>query len=90
MIIVMNVILMESLKRPNAVFKCPQCGNQNPDTSDVVKRTCGYLGNPQKRPMVRGRHKEINARVKHIPDSIVKLKRNQKAKLANDSRSVLE
>ena len=71
-------------------FKCPQCGNQNPDTSDVVKRTCGYLGNPQKRPMVRGRHKEINARVKHIPDSIVKLKRNQKAKLANDSRSVLE
>ena len=26
---------------------------------DVVKRTCGYLGNPQQRPMVHGRHEEI-------------------------------
>lgn len=47
-------------------FKCPQCGNTNPKTSDVVKRTCGYLGNPQARPMVKGRHKEISARVKHM------------------------
>ena len=42
-------------------FKCPQCGNTNPETCDVVKRTCGYLGNPQKRPMAEGRHKEIKA-----------------------------
>uniref|UniRef100_UPI00359F55D0 anaerobic ribonucleoside-triphosphate reductase n=1 Tax=Jeotgalibaca porci TaxID=1868793 RepID=UPI00359F55D0 len=47
-------------------FECPQCGNHNPDSCDVVKRTCGYLGNPQKRPMVRGRHKEITAREKHM------------------------
>ena len=47
-------------------FKCPQCGNTNPETCDVVKRTCGYLGNPQKRPMAEGRHKEIKARVKHV------------------------
>ncbi|MGO4937800.1 anaerobic ribonucleoside-triphosphate reductase [Fundicoccus sp. Sow4_H7] len=47
-------------------FRCPQCGNSNPDTCDVVKRTCGYLGNPQIRPMVKGRHKEISARVKHL------------------------
>lgn len=47
-------------------FKCPQCGNTNPETCDVVKRTCGYLGNPQKRPMAEGRHKEIKARVKHM------------------------
>lgn len=46
-------------------FKCPQCGNDDPATCDVVKRTCGYLGNPQARPMVNGRHKEISARVKH-------------------------
>lgn len=46
-------------------FKCPQCGNHDPKTCDVVKRTCGYLGNPQARPMVNGRHKEISARVKH-------------------------
>lgn len=47
-------------------FKCPQCGNTNPETCDVVKRTCGYLGNPQKRPMVEGRHKEISSRLKHM------------------------
>lgn len=47
-------------------FQCPQCGNRNPATCDVVKRTCGYLGNPQQRPMVHGRHKEIVARKKHI------------------------
>lgn len=47
-------------------FQCPDCQNRNPETSDVVKRTCGYLGNPQKRPMVRGRHKEITARTKHM------------------------
>lgn len=47
-------------------FQCPQCGNRNPATCDVVKRTCGYLGNPQQRPMVHGRHKEISARKKHI------------------------
>ncbi|MGT2742703.1 anaerobic ribonucleoside-triphosphate reductase [Streptococcus plurextorum] len=47
-------------------FKCPSCGNTDPKTVDVVKRTCGYLGNPQARPMVNGRHKEISARVKHM------------------------
>jgi ribonucleoside-triphosphate reductase len=47
-------------------FECPNCGNTNSATSDVVKRTCGYLGNPQARPMVRGRHKEISSRVKHM------------------------
>ncbi|EUJ41063.1 anaerobic ribonucleoside triphosphate reductase [Listeria weihenstephanensis FSL R9-0317] len=47
-------------------FKCPQCGNTDPETADVVKRTCGYLGNPMKRPMVHGRHEEITQRVKHL------------------------
>ena len=50
-------------------FKCPNCGNSDPKTCDVVKRTCGYLGNPQARPMVKGRHKEIAARVKHMNGS---------------------
>ncbi len=50
-------------------FKCPNCGNSDPKTVDVVKRTCGYLGNPQARPMVKGRHKEISARVKHMNGS---------------------
>lgn len=47
-------------------FKCPSCGNKDPKSCDVVKRTCGYLGNPQARPMINGRHKEIVARVKHL------------------------
>ncbi|HEL0779497.1 TPA: anaerobic ribonucleoside-triphosphate reductase [Streptococcus equi subsp. zooepidemicus] len=53
-------------------FTCPNCGNNDPKTVDVVKRTCGYLGNPQARPMVNGRHKEISARVKHMNGSTIK------------------
>ncbi|QLK86866.1 anaerobic ribonucleoside-triphosphate reductase [Staphylococcus sp. 17KM0847] len=47
-------------------YRCPHCGNQDPETVDVVKRTCGYLGNPVQRPTIEGRHKEICARVKHM------------------------
>lgn len=53
-------------------FKCPQCGNHDPATCDVVKRTCGYLGNPQQRPMVHGRHEEIIHRVKHMNAGMIK------------------
>ena len=49
-------------------FQCPNCQNSNPETVDVVKRTCGYLGNPVHRPTIKGRHKEIKARVKHMGD----------------------
>lgn len=52
-------------------FACPNCENTDPKTVDVVKRTCGYLGNPQARPMVKGRHKEIAARVKHMNGSSI-------------------
>ncbi|WP_082099399.1 anaerobic ribonucleoside-triphosphate reductase [Demequina maris] len=51
-------------------FACPACGNDDPRTCDVVKRTCGYLGNPQQRPMVHGRHQEISSRVKHMDDDV--------------------
>jgi anaerobic ribonucleoside-triphosphate reductase len=50
-------------------FACPGCGNSDPRTCDVVKRTCGYLGNPQARPMVHGRHSEIASRAKHMGGS---------------------
>jgi ribonucleoside-triphosphate reductase len=53
-------------------FKCPQCGNHDPATCDVVKRTCGYLGNPQQRPMVHGRHEEIIHRAKHMDPGMIK------------------
>ncbi|ABV10652.1 anaerobic ribonucleoside-triphosphate reductase [Streptococcus gordonii] len=58
-------------------FTCPNCGNSDPKTVDVVKRTCGYLGNPQARPMVNGRHKEISARVKHMNGSTIKFSGNE-------------
>ena len=58
-------------------FACPSCGNSDPKTVDVVKRTCGYLGNPQARPMVNGRHKEIAARVKHMNGSTIKMAGHQ-------------
>ena len=58
-------------------FACPNCGNSDPKTVDVVKRTCGYLGNPQARPMVNGRHKEIAARVKHMNGSMIKIAGHQ-------------
>lgn len=53
-------------------FVCPQCGNHDPKTCDVVKRTCGYLGNPQQRPMVHGRHVEISSREKHMNGEMIK------------------
>ncbi|OFI48602.1 anaerobic ribonucleoside-triphosphate reductase [Floricoccus tropicus] len=69
-------------------FKCPNCGNTNPATVDVVKRTCGYLGNPQARPMVNGRHKEISNRVKHMNGSIGHLSNGDDIdNLAHDERS---
>ncbi|WP_432717943.1 anaerobic ribonucleoside-triphosphate reductase [Staphylococcus equorum] len=50
-------------------YQCPECGNDDPTTVDVVKRTCGYLGNPVQRPTIEGRHKEMCARVKHLKDA---------------------
>ena len=47
-------------------YKCPQCGNDDPDKCDVVKRVCGYLGQPQQRKMVHGRHEELSHRAKHM------------------------
>lgn len=47
-------------------YECPSCGNQNPETCDVIRRLCGYLGQPMKRPVVSGKKEEIAGRVKHI------------------------
>ena len=50
---------------PNQGYTCPNCGNNNPDRMNVVRRLCGYLGHPNKRPVVAGKQYEINARIKH-------------------------
>lgn len=52
-------------------FVCPECGNHDPAFCDVVKRTCGYLGNPQQRPMVHGRHIEIKSRQKNLTQEMI-------------------
>ena len=49
----------------NQGYTCPNCGNNNPDRMNVVRRLCGYLGHPNKRPVVAGKQYEINARIKH-------------------------
>jgi ribonucleoside-triphosphate reductase len=46
-------------------YECPECGNHDPSTTSVTKRTCGYLGNPVARPMIKGRHEELAHRVKN-------------------------
>ena len=61
-------------------FQCPVCGNHDPRTCDCVKRTCGYLGNPLKRPMVHGRHEEIAHRVKHMTMGLVRKEAEEETK----------
>ncbi|MFS0657527.1 anaerobic ribonucleoside-triphosphate reductase [Niallia alba] len=46
-------------------FKCSNCSNNNPKTSSVTRRLCGYLGSVIQRPVIEGRRKEIQSRVKH-------------------------
>lgn len=47
-------------------FKCPQCGNTNPHTTNCTRRTCGYLGNPMERKLIKGRLLEEQAREKNM------------------------
>lgn len=51
-------------------FVCPECGNDDPATCDVVKRVCGYLSQPQLRPVAKGRQAEITARMKHMASPV--------------------
>lgn len=47
-------------------FECPHCGNKDPRTLSVVRRVCGYLGNPGARPFCAGKQNEVIGRVKHM------------------------
>ncbi len=46
-------------------YKCPVCGEEDPDKIVKTVRLCGYLSTANRRPPVDGRIKEINSRVKH-------------------------
>ena len=47
-------------------YHCPKCGNSDGERMNVVRRLCGYLGQPSIRPVVKGKAKEIASRVKHV------------------------
>lgn len=50
-------------------YECPNCGNNDSSKCDVIKRICGYLGQPSERPLNKGKQEEIIHRVKHIKSS---------------------
>ena len=71
-------------------FACPDCGNNNPEFCDVVKRTCGYLGNPQQRPMIHGRHVEIASRKKNMTSEMIKNAAKHERTKQSDSQRMVE
>lgn len=71
-------------------FVCPQCGNHDPMTCDVVKRTCGYLGNPQQRPMIHGRHVEIASRRKNMTSEMIQHAAKYERTKQSDSQRMVE
>lgn len=53
-----EIIINEDLE-----WECPQCHNKNKDKMNVVRRTCGYLG---ENFWSEGRTKDIKSRVLHL------------------------
>ena len=47
-------------------FECPQCNNRDSDRMSVTRRVCGYLGQPNSRPFIKGKQEEVTRRVKHL------------------------
>ena len=47
-------------------YKCAKCGNKDPETISVIRRTCGYLGNVGSIPYIHGKQCEVINRVKHV------------------------
>lgn len=61
-------------------FKCPNCGNDDEATIDVVKRVCGYLGNPGARGFNHGKQDEVAHRIKHLDGETGKIDINGNTK----------
>lgn len=49
-------------------FECPDCGNMEEGTINVIRRVSGYLSAPNSRPFNKGKMQEVVQRVKHIED----------------------
>lgn len=46
-------------------FECPDCGNTEEGTINVIRRVSGYLSAPNSRPFNKGKMQEVVQRVKH-------------------------
>lgn len=51
------------------VWECPNCGNRDENTMNIVRRVCGYLGEAS-RGMNQGRLGEIHDRILHVSNRI--------------------
>ncbi|MCL6271404.1 anaerobic ribonucleoside-triphosphate reductase [Sansalvadorimonas sp. 2012CJ34-2] len=47
-------------------FECPSCQNRDSTKMSVTRRVCGYLGQPNSRPFIKGKQEEVTRRVKHL------------------------
>lgn len=47
-------------------FHCPSCGNNNPETAQVVRRISGYIHSALSRPANKGKYDEQKHRTKNI------------------------
>ena len=47
-------------------FECPSCNNRDSSKMSVTRRVCGYLGQPNSRPFIKGKQEEVTRRVKHL------------------------
>ncbi|ADM80010.1 NrdD anaerobic NTP reductase large subunit [Aeromonas phage phiAS5] len=47
-------------------YECPKCGNHDDRKMNVIRRVCGYLGNPGSRAFNVGKQDEVQRRVKHM------------------------
>ncbi|BES53219.1 anaerobic ribonucleoside-triphosphate reductase [Aeromonas phage phiWae14] len=47
-------------------YECPKCGNHDDRKMNVIRRVCGYLGNPGSRAFNVGKQDEVQKRVKHM------------------------
>lgn len=47
-------------------YHCPECGNNNPDTAECIKRVSGYTHSALARCANKGKYQEQQNRVKHL------------------------
>lgn len=47
-------------------YKCPTCGNNNPETASCIRRVSGYVHDALARPANEGKFAEQRVRTKHI------------------------